>query len=183
MSIFGSILDKILHHGQPQAGATSAGAATAPTQQQSAAAPGTQQTSGSAASAQQATGATASTRQAGGGAAGQQQAAAAQAAAPQSQPSGAARPAMPAQPVDVEAVLDGMAANNPQKLNWRTSIVDLMKLLGLDSSQQARKTLATELHYTGDMTDSAAMNTWLHKAVMQKLAENGGKVPPDLVRH
>ena len=76
-----------------------------------------------------------------------------------------------------------MAAKNAQQLNWRTSIVDLMKLLGLDSSLQARKTLATELHYTGDMNDSAAMNIWLHKAVMQKLADNGGQVPPDLIRH
>jgi hypothetical protein len=84
------------------------------------------------------------------------------------------------QPVDVEAVLNGLAAQNPQKLNWRTSIVDLLKLLNLDSSFQARKALATELHYNGDPNDSAAMNIWLHKAVMQKLAENGGKVPADL---
>ncbi|WP_427915043.1 DUF3597 domain-containing protein [Ramlibacter sp. MMS24-I3-19] len=93
-------------------------------------------------------------------------------------------PAMPAapvqQPVDVEAVLNGMAKNNPQKLNWRTSIVDLMKLLDLDSSLQARKQLADELHYTGDKNDSASMNIWLHKQVMQKLAANGGKVPADL---
>jgi Domain of unknown function (DUF3597) len=84
------------------------------------------------------------------------------------------------QPVDVEAVLNGMAANNRQKLNWRTSIVDLMKLLDLDSSLQARKALADELHYTGDKSDSATMNIWLHKQVMKKLAENGGKVPADL---
>jgi len=84
------------------------------------------------------------------------------------------------QPVDVEEVLNGMAKNNPQKLNWRTSIVDLMKLLDLDSSLQARKELADELHYTGDKNDSASMNIWLHKQVMQKLAANGGKVPADL---
>ena len=82
--------------------------------------------------------------------------------------------------VDVEAVLNGLAAKNPEKLDWRRSIVDLMKLLGLDSSLSARKQLAQELGYTGDMNDSASMNIWLHKQVMKKLAENGGKVPADL---
>jgi len=82
--------------------------------------------------------------------------------------------------VDVEAVLNDLAKNNPQKLNWRTSIVDLLKLLDLDSSLAARKELAQELQYTGDMNDSAAMNIWLHKQVMNKLAANGGKVPADL---
>ncbi len=84
------------------------------------------------------------------------------------------------QPVDVEAVLNGLAAKNPQKLNWRTSIVDLMKLLDLDSSLQERKDLATELGYTGAKDGSAEMNIWLHKQVMNKLAANGGKVPADL---
>ena len=84
--------------------------------------------------------------------------------------------------VDVSAIMDGLARENPQKLDWRHSIVDLMKLLGLDSSQTARRELAKELHYTGDASDSAAMNMWLHRQVMQKLAENGGKVPEDL-RH
>lgn len=84
------------------------------------------------------------------------------------------------QPVDVEAVLTGMAEKNPQKLDWRHSIVDLMKLLNLDSGLASRKQLADELHYTGDKEDSASMNIWLHKQVMQKLAENGGKVPDDL---
>src|SRR6476469_8884468 len=83
-------------------------------------------------------------------------------------------------PVDVAAVLDGLAQQNKQKLHWRTSIVDLMKLLDLDSGKAARKKLAEELHYTGDMKDSAKMNVWLHKQVMIKLAENGGKVPDDL---
>src|SRR5262249_40183520 len=69
---------------------------------------------------------------------------------------------------------------NEEKLDWRRSIVDLMKLLNLDSSLAARKQLAKELHYAGDMNDSASMNVWLHKQVMQKLAENGGKVPADL---
>jgi hypothetical protein len=78
--------------------------------------------------------------------------------------------------------LSNLAAQNKQKLNWRTSIVDLMKLLDLDSSLSARKQLAQELHFTGDMNDSASMNIWLHKQVMTKLAENGGKVPEEL-RH
>ena len=82
--------------------------------------------------------------------------------------------------VDVEAVLNGMAEKNSQTLNWRTSIVDLMKLLDLDSSLTARKQLADELHYTGDKDDSATMNVWLHKQVIKKLEENGGKVPADL---
>ena len=111
----------------------------------------------------------------------------------------AARPAAPAAPatpapatpgsstataappaVDVELVLETMAAGNQQKLDWRNSIVDLMKLVGIDSSLANRKALAQELGYTGDMTDSAAMNVWLHKEVMRKLAENGGHVPTNL---
>jgi Domain of unknown function (DUF3597) len=99
------------------------------------------------------------------------------------QPSTAAPPsATPAQAeaIDVEAVLQALNAKSSQKLNWRTSIVDLMKLVGLDSSLQHRQELAAELGYTGDKNDSAAMNIWLHKAVMRKLAENGGKVPASL---
>jgi uncharacterized protein DUF3597 len=84
------------------------------------------------------------------------------------------------QKVDVEAVLDALDEKNPQELDWRRSIVDLMKLLGLDSSHAARRELAKELHYSGDLQDSAAMNIWLHAQVMKKLAENGGKVPEDL---
>jgi hypothetical protein len=87
---------------------------------------------------------------------------------------------VPSQSVDVSAVLNDLAKQKKEKLNWRTSIVDLMKLLDLDSSLAARKQLATELHYSGDTNDSAAMNIWLHKQVMTKLAENGGKVPADL---
>lgn len=84
--------------------------------------------------------------------------------------------------VDVTAVLEQKAAANSQKLNWRTSIVDLLKLLDIDSSLQARKELATELGCPPDlMADSAKMNTWLHKAVLQKLAANGGKVPAELL--
>jgi 3-oxoacyl-ACP reductase-like protein len=110
-------------------------------------------------------------------------------AAPQSAPAAApqapAAPAAgaaaaPAQQVDVEQVLTNMQAQSGQQLNWRTSIVDLLKLLNLDSSLQARKELAAELQYTGDTNDSASMNIWLHKQVMTKLAQNGGKVPADL---
>jgi hypothetical protein len=82
--------------------------------------------------------------------------------------------------VDVEAILNNMAASAGQPLNWRTSIVDLLKLLNLDSSLQSRKDLAQELNYTGDTNDSATMNVWLHRQVMNKLAANGGKVPADL---
>ena len=95
-------------------------------------------------------------------------------------PVAAAAQAAPMKEVDVEQLLDGMSAKASEKLNWKTSIVDLMKLLGLDSSITARKELAQELHYTGDTADSASMNIWLHKQVMQKLAENGGKVPDSL---
>ena len=91
-----------------------------------------------------------------------------------------AAPAAPMAEVDVEAVLTGMQASAGQTLNWRSSIVDLLKLLGLDSSLQSRKELAAELHYTGDTNDSASMNIWLHRQVMNKLAANGGKVPADL---
>ena len=118
--------------------------------------------------------------------------AAARPAAPASPPP-AARPApsastapaapaqAPAQTVDVAAVLEKMAAGNSQKLNWRTSIVDLMKLVGMDSSLENRKELAKELGYSGDTGDSAAMNIWLHKRVMQELAKNGGKVPANML--
>ena len=101
-------------------------------------------------------------------------------AAPTAAPAPAAPAAAPMAEVDVEAVLSGMQASAGQPLNWRTSIVDLLKLLGLDSSLQSRKELAAELHYTGDTNDSASMNIWLHRQVMNKLAANGGKVPADL---
>jgi len=104
------------------------------------------------------------------------------AAAGSSAPAPAAAPAAPAASVvDVAAVLNDLAKKNPEKLDWRRSIVDLMKLVGMDSSLAARKQLATELHYTGDQNDSASMNIWLHKEVLRKLAENGGKVPPELL--
>lgn len=89
-------------------------------------------------------------------------------------------PGAPMDQVDVEAILTNMAQSAGQPLNWRSSIVDLLKLLNLDSSLQARKALAQELHYSGDVGDSAAMNIWLHRQVMNKLAANGGKVPAEL---
>ena len=95
--------------------------------------------------------------------------------APSIAPSGAT----PLAQVDVEAILTKLASENKEKLDWKKSIVDLMKLLNLDSSLSARKELAKELNYTGDTNDSASMNIWLHKQVIQKLAANGGKVPAD----
>ena len=91
----------------------------------------------------------------------------------------APKPAPPT--VDIAAVMEGLAAKNAEKLDWKRSIVDLMKLVGMDSSLSARKELATELHYAGDMNDSASMNVWLHKEVLRKLAENGGEVPAELL--
>lgn len=99
---------------------------------------------------------------------------------PQAVPAPAPAPAASVPQVDVEQVLATMQQQSGQQLNWRSSIVDLLKLLGLDSSLQARKELAAELHYTGDTNDSASMNIWLHRQVMNKLAANGGKVPADL---
>ncbi len=93
----------------------------------------------------------------------------------------AASPASaPAQSVDVAPILDKAVAAKHEKLEWRTSIVDLMKALDIDSSLAARKELAKELSYTGDTNDSASMNVWLHKQVMAKLAANGGKLPPEI---
>jgi hypothetical protein len=86
-----------------------------------------------------------------------------------------------ADPVDVAGILDGLAAKSGEKLDWKHSIVDLMKLIGMESSLSERKELAKELNYTGDTNDSAAMNMWLHKEVMRKLSQNGGKVPQDLL--
>jgi hypothetical protein len=86
-----------------------------------------------------------------------------------------------ARSVDVTAILDDLASKNPEKLDWRRSIVDLMKLVGMDSSLAARKELAGELNYTGDTSDSAKMNIWLHKEVIRKIADNGGKVPDELL--
>jgi hypothetical protein len=98
------------------------------------------------------------------------------------QPAAAGAAAAPAAPVDIEQVLTAMAAKKSEPLNWQTSIVDLMKLVGLDPSLANRKQLASELGYTGDTQDSAKMNIWLHQQVMEKLAADGGKVP-DSLRH
>jgi hypothetical protein len=97
-------------------------------------------------------------------------------------PAGAAPGASaPASTVDVASIVDAaVAAHKGEKLEWRTSIVDLMKALDIDSSLAARKDLAKELGYSGDTNDSASMNVWLHKQVMSKLAANGGKLPPEI---
>jgi Domain of unknown function (DUF3597) len=102
------------------------------------------------------------------------------ASAGSSAPAAGSTPAAPAQSVDVAAILDKAVAAKKEKLAWRTSIVDLMKALDVDSSFAARKELATELGYTGDSNDSASMNIWLHKQMMAKLAANGGKLPSDI---
>jgi hypothetical protein len=97
-----------------------------------------------------------------------------------STPASMPQQAVPMDQVDVEALLDNMARSAGRPSNWRTSIVDLLKLLDIDSSLEARKELARELDFRGDTGDSAAMNIWLHRQVMNKLAANGGKVPADL---
>jgi hypothetical protein len=125
---------------------------------------------GSSASATPAGGAATSTASAGGSSS---------ASASSSSPA-AAPGAAPVQIVDVAPILDKAVAAKGEKLEWRTSIVDLMKALDIDSSLSARKELAHELGYTGDTNDSASMNIWLHKQVMAKLAANGGKLPPDI---
>jgi hypothetical protein len=104
------------------------------------------------------------------------------AAAPRTEAGAGSAPAAPPMAaVDVAAILDRMASESKQKLDWKHSIVDLMKLVGMDSSLAARRELAADLHYSGDTGDTATMNMWLHKEVMKKLAENGGKVPPELL--
>jgi hypothetical protein len=152
MSVLGNIMSGIFGHGaKTQSAPTAAGSTSGPAATQSApTAPGS--TSGPAATSSSATTPTFPT----------------------------APSAAPASQVDVEAILTKLASQNSEKLDWRKSIVDLMKLLKLDSSLSARKELAKELHYSGDTNDSAAMNIWLHKQVMVKLAENGGKVPDEL---
>ena len=93
-----------------------------------------------------------------------------------------AAPVATAEPVDVAANLDGMAAKNSEKLDWKHSIVDLMKLVGMDSSLSARKQLATELHYSGDQNDSASMNIWLHKEVLKIFPRTAAKSQPTCFR-
>jgi hypothetical protein len=168
MSVFGTILEKLGLHKHSDGGrATTAPGTTASRSSTTAspsASPGThpqqQQTgtSGTAASAQRQSGpATATTTT-------------------------AAPPPSAVSEVDVTAKLEQLAAQNPQTLNWRTSIVDLMKLLGMESSLAERKELATELGYPSDqMSDTARMNMWLHKQVLNRIAQNGGKVPKELL--
>ena len=103
--------------------------------------------------------------------------------APASSASAAPAPAAPIAPpqsVDVTAIMDKAVAAHHEKLEWRTSIVDMMKALDIDSSLAARKELAKELGYTGDTNDSASMKVWLHKQMMAQLAANGGKLPPEI---
>jgi hypothetical protein len=162
MSILGKIFGRLLPHANA---GQAPGAPAAPAQQAAPQAPTVRQPAApqSAASAQPAG-----------------QPAVASQGAPAAAGAATPQPAMQ-QPVDIEKSLDALASNSPQKLNWRTSIVDLMKLVGMDSTLQERKELADELGYQGDKGDSAAMNIWLHKAVLRKLQENGGKVPASLL--
>jgi hypothetical protein len=95
-------------------------------------------------------------------------------------PEPAAATAPPLADVDVDAVMDQLVAESGQTLNWRVSIVDTLKALGIDSSLEHRKQLAMELKYDGDTSDSASMNIWLHKQLMKALSANGGKLPPEL---
>ena len=173
MSIFGSIMSKIFHHAEaaPAGGGTSTSDST-PVANAGAAPENAARPTAPIASHQDATSTSASTPDAG---------ASNQIAQndPTSTPAPGAGPGAP-QNVDVAAILNGLAAKSSEKLDWRHSIVDMMKLLGLDSSLSARQELAKELSYSGDTHDSASMNMWLHKQVMQKLAANGGKVPDDL---
>jgi hypothetical protein len=158
MSIFGNIVSKVFGHSTAHAAETPAAG------QPPAAAP---------AGAPAATAATPAAAPA----ASAQAAASAPASAPAAAPAGAAA----VQDVDVTAILDALVAKHNEKLDWRHSIVDLLKSLDLDSSLTARKELAAELHYAGDTSDSATMNVWLIKQVIAKLAANGGKLPPELL--
>ena len=94
----------------------------------------------------------------------------------------AAEAAAPTAIVDVASIMDAAVEASDEELDWRHSIVDMMKALGMESTLAERKELAAELHYTGDTHDSAAMNIWLHSALLAKLAENGGHVPADLLK-
>lgn len=109
--------------------------------------------------------------------------AAAEEAKPASAGAAPAAPIAAAGSVDVAAILDDLVEKQDQELNWRVSIVDMMKALGLDSSLTARKELAKELHYDGDTSDSARMNIWLHKKMMEMIAANGGKLPDNIAKH
>ena len=152
MSLFGSIISKIFGGGAASAQASAPHASETPSVSSAAIGAGGAGSGSSSASAPSMAGA----------------------------PSPNSAPTDSAASVDVGQVLSDMAAKKDENLNYKQSIVDLLKLLDLDSSLTARKQLADELHYTGDKEDSATMNVWLHKQVVQKLAENGGKVPADM---
>jgi hypothetical protein len=160
MSIFKDILNKLLGKAKPAA--TTSTTSTTPTA-------GTPTSAGTSAGTAPGTAASpgAGAATAGGGAPGS---------------TGTAAAAQPTtlSGVDVEAIMDKLVQESGQTLNWRTSIVDAMKALGIDSSLEHRKELARELHYSGDTNDSAAMNIWLHKRLMQELASHGGKLPKEL---
>jgi len=145
MSILGSIVSAILHHGNASAAPTSTTSSAAPTP----AAPEAPHT-------------------------------APVDPAPSEPATTASAPAAPSAPVDVDAVLTQLAATHHERLDWKHSIVDLLKVLNLDSSLAARKELAKELHYSGDEHDTDTMNMWLHREVIAELVKNGGKVPEDL---
>lgn len=168
MSIFGEILNRLRGKARPEPSTQASPQASTQAQQPQTGTAGQPQT----------------------GAAGQTQGAAPPATAPVTAGTGGgnttaggtatAAAQAPLSEVDVEKILDDLAQQSGQKLNWRTSIVDTMKALGLDSSLEHRKELARELRYSGDLNDSATMNEWLHKRVMKELAANGGKLPPEL---
>ncbi|GHD14770.1 DUF3597 domain-containing protein [Tianweitania populi] len=172
MSVFDKIKNAIwgTAHAAPAPKPAAAPAPAAPSA--APAAPGSAPTAG--------TGATATPTA--GTAAPQSTPAAAPTAAPSAAPSAAPQAGGASQQaeVDVSAILEAAVAKKGEKLDWRHSIVDMMKALDLDSSLTNRKELAKELNYTGDTNDSATMNIWLHKALMKKLAANGGKVPAEL---
>lgn len=157
MSIFGNIVSKLFGHSTAHAAESqAAGAPAAP-------ATGTAPAGAPATGAAPATGGAAAT------------------GTPAPSDATTSAPASSLHEVDVTAILDGLVAKHGQKLDWRHSIVDLLKALDLDSSLSARKELAVELHYTGSTDDTATMNVWLIKQVIAKIAANGGKVPADLM--
>lgn len=162
MSIFGEILNRLRGKARPDPSA-SAPAATPSAQSQAATTPAQGGTPPATAPVTAGTGAAGAGATTGG-----------------AQASATTAAAAPLSEVDVEKVMDDLVRQSGQTLNWRTSIVDTLKALGIDSSLDHRKELARELQYNGDMNDSAAMNIWLHKRVMKELAANGGKLPPDL---
>ncbi|KAA0179411.1 DUF3597 domain-containing protein [Cupriavidus gilardii] len=179
MSIFGEILNRLRGKARPEPSTQASPQASTQAQQPQTGTAGQPQTGAAGQTQGAAPPATAPvTAGTGGGSTTAGGAAAGSTAAAAGTATGAA--SAPLSEVDVEKILDDLAQQSSQKLNWRTSIVDTMKALGIDSSLEHRKELARELQYSGDMNDSAAMNVWLHKRVMKELAANGGKLPPEL---